>query len=143
MRRATPTASSSSPTGRSSATGARGTRHECGRRHPCRVGGVVIRVALKGYRARKLRVVLSLLAVALGVALIAGTYVLTDTINHSFDKLFRTANQRVDVAVMPHEAVKTDNSSSSATPTIPESVLRRIEQVPGVAQASGGLFSQV
>jgi len=103
----------------------------------------VIRVALKGYRARKLRVVLSLLAVALGVALIAGTYVLTDTINHSFDKLFRTANQRVDVAVTPHETIKTDNGGTSATPTIPESVLRRIQGVPGVEQAVGGLFSRV
>jgi len=97
----------------------------------------VVRVALKGYRARKLRVVLSLLAVALGVALIAGTYVLTDTINHSFDKLFRTANQRVDVAVTPHETIKTDNGGTSATPTIPESVLRRIQGVPGVERAVG------
>jgi putative ABC transport system permease protein len=103
----------------------------------------MLRVSLRGFRTRKLRVALSLLAVALGVALIAGTYVLTDTINHSFDKIFRTAESRVDVAVTPHETISNDNGNSSATPTIPESLLRRIQRVPGVEQASGALFSQV
>ncbi|TMM04509.1 MAG: FtsX-like permease family protein [Actinobacteria bacterium] len=103
----------------------------------------MIRVALKGFRARKLRLALTALAVALGVALIAGTYVLTDTINRSFDKIFQQANSRTDVAVTPHETIKGDHGGSSSSPSIRESVLRRIQGVPGVQEAEGGLFSQV
>ena len=46
------------------------------------------RVALRGLLARKTRLLLTALSVALGVTLIAGTYVFTDTINASFDKIF-------------------------------------------------------
>ena len=42
----------------------------------------------RGFGARKLRVALTVIAVALGVALISGTYILTDTINKSFDEIF-------------------------------------------------------
>src|SRR4051794_41870807 len=101
----------------------------------------MLRVSLRGFRTRKLRVALSLLAVALGVALIAGTYVLTDTINHSFDKIFQTAERHVDVAVTPHEVLSNDNGSSSSSPTIPQSVLRRIGRQPGGAPARGGAFA--
>ena len=43
----------------------------------------------RGIGARKLRTVLTALAVVLGVALISGTYVLTDTINQAFDEHLR------------------------------------------------------
>ena len=45
------------------------------------------RLAFRGLRERKARTAFTLLAVVLGVALIAGTFVLTDTISKSFDKL--------------------------------------------------------
>jgi putative ABC transport system permease protein len=48
----------------------------------------MLSVSLKGMAGRKLRTVLTALAVVLGVALIAGTYILTDTINHQFDQIF-------------------------------------------------------
>ena len=51
------------------------------------------KVALRGLLARKLRLALTALAVALGVTLIAGTYVFTDTINKSFDKIFVAVEQ--------------------------------------------------
>src|SRR5439155_166070 len=65
------------------------------------------------------------------------------TINHSFDRIFQQANSRTDVAVTPHEPIRSDHGGSSSTPTIPESVLRRIRGVDGVREAAGGLFSQV
>jgi putative ABC transport system permease protein len=40
----------------------------------------VIGVALKGLLGRKLRAVLTAVSIVLGVAMISGTYVLTDTI---------------------------------------------------------------
>jgi putative ABC transport system permease protein len=103
----------------------------------------MLRVALRGFGARRMRVVLTAFSVALGVALIAGTYILTDTINHSFDRIFQNANAKTDVALSPKETISGDHGNSSSTPTIPASVLRRVQQVPDVAEASGGIFSQV
>ena len=44
----------------------------------------MLKVALRGVFARKLRAFLTALAVFLGVALMTGTYVLTDTFTNSF-----------------------------------------------------------
>ena len=49
---------------------------------------VVIGVALKGLLGRKLRAVLTALAIVLGVAMISGTFVLTDTIKAAFSTVF-------------------------------------------------------
>ena len=57
----------------------------------------MIRIALKGLAARKLRVALTGLAVVLGVAMISGTYVLTDTIDQAFGQLFTTGQKGSDV----------------------------------------------
>lgn len=49
----------------------------------------MLHVALRGLFTRKLRSVLSAIAIVLGVSMISGTYVLTDTINNSFNNLFQ------------------------------------------------------
>ena len=59
--------------------------------------GLMTALTLRGLFARKMRAVLTGLAVLLGVAMISGTYVFTDTINSTFDKVFETANEGVDV----------------------------------------------
>jgi putative ABC transport system permease protein len=96
-------------------------------------------LTLRGLAARKLRTALTAIAVVLGVALISGTYILTDTINKSFDSIFATANKNVDVAVTPREAV--DAGDSGSTPAFRVSVLPRVQRVPGVAEASGAVFN--
>ena len=58
------------------------------------------RLLFRGLRERRTRTAFTLLAVVLGVALIAGTFVLTDTISKSFDKLVATAGENVDVKVL-------------------------------------------
>ena len=45
----------------------------------------VTRVALRGLAGRKLRAVLTAIAIVLGVAMISGTYILTDTIDRAFN----------------------------------------------------------
>ena len=57
------------------------------------------RILVRGLFARKLRLALTLIAVALGVSLISATYIFTDTINHSFDNIFTESNKGVDAAV--------------------------------------------
>jgi putative ABC transport system permease protein len=100
----------------------------------------MLTVALKGLAARKLRAVSTVLAVLLGVALVAGTYILTDTINRSFDDIFETALEGTDVVVSPKEIVKSDTSEP---PAFSASLLQRVERVPGVERAEGGIVSLV
>ena len=48
----------------------------------------MIRLVLRGLMARKLRTVLTSIAIVLGVAMVAGTFILTDQINAAFDDIF-------------------------------------------------------
>ena len=48
----------------------------------------MIKFAVRGLLARKLRTVLTAIGVVLGVALVLGTYVLTDSISTAFDSIF-------------------------------------------------------
>ena len=100
----------------------------------------MIAVALRGIAARKLRAISTILAVVLGVALVAGTYILTDTINRSFDDIFETALEGTDVVVSPKEIVASDTDEP---PAFSASVLDRVENVDGVEKAAGGIFSLV
>ena len=57
-------------------------------------------VVIGGLRMRKLRAVLTALAVVLGVAMISGTYVLMDTTTHAFDSVFATEYSKADAVVV-------------------------------------------
>jgi len=50
----------------------------------------MLKVIMHGLLARKFRLVATALAVTLGVAFMAGTLVLTDTINHAYDGIAGT-----------------------------------------------------
>jgi putative ABC transport system permease protein len=101
----------------------------------------MLALVLRGFMQRKLRVLLTAIAIALGVALMAGTYILTDTINHSFANIFSTAYKGHDVVVSPAE--KLGRETRSQISPITERTLAQVRAVPGVAQASGGIFSNV
>lgn len=94
-------------------------------------------VALRDLIARRLRLALTALAIALGVTLIAGTYVFTDTIDGAFTQIFKTGLRNTDVVIT------TDNSLSGqgSPPPVPGSVLTRVRQVAGVKVAAGSIFS--
>jgi putative ABC transport system permease protein len=59
----------------------------------------LIKVALRGLAGRKLRAVLTGIAIVLGVAMISGTYILTDTINRAFTTLFTESYAGTDAVV--------------------------------------------
>jgi putative ABC transport system permease protein len=99
----------------------------------------MLALVLRGFMQRKLRVTLTAVAIALGVALMAGTYILTDTINHSFAGIFQTANKGHDVVVTPTQ--KLGSSVRAQTSPITDALLARVRAVPGVALAAGGIFS--
>ena len=94
-------------------------------------------VTLRGLFARKARALLTGLAVLLGVAMIAGTYVFTDTINSSFDQIFENANEGVDVVVSGRSEFDTDMGPVSQE--VPDSLVARVREVPGVQLAAGSV----
>ncbi len=96
------------------------------------------KIAIRGLLARKLRLALTALAVALGVTLIAGTYIFTDTITKSFDNIFVETNKGTDVALSPNN----DLAGDEDPPPIPGEVLNRVKSVDGVALAEGSVFAQ-
>lgn len=97
------------------------------------------RVALRGLLARRTRLALTALAVALGVTLIAGTYVFTDTINGSFDKIFTQSLVGTDVVVTPRQPE--GFSGEDDIPPMPAELLETVRQTPGIEEAQGNIFT--
>jgi putative ABC transport system permease protein len=94
----------------------------------------VNRLLFRGLRERRARTGFTLLAVILGVALIAGTFVLTDTISKSFDKLVATAGENVDVKVLSRNQ---GDGFGATIASFPASVEAQVAAVDGVAAAAG------
>jgi putative ABC transport system permease protein len=98
----------------------------------------MLRLALKGLLARKLRTALTGFAVVLGVAFVAGTFIFTDTIDASFKNLFERTQKGVDVSVTARVAV---HEEFAAPPTMPAGTLERVRSVGGVEEAAGSVSS--
>jgi putative ABC transport system permease protein len=99
----------------------------------------MLSLVLRGFMQRKLRVLLTGIAIALGVALMAGTYILTDTINKSFAGIFNVANRGHDVVITPRQAL--GRQTRSQTSPITEAMLAQVRSTPGVAEAAGSIFT--
>jgi len=100
----------------------------------------VIRFSLRGLAGRKFRAVLTAIAIVLGVAMISGTLVLTDTIDKAFDRIFVTSYAGTDAVVSAAESDISFEGETAAAPPIPASVLAQVRAVPTVDAAVGNLF---
>src|SRR3954453_5974294 len=94
----------------------------------------MIAVALKGLLGRKVRALLTAFAVVIGVAMVSGTLVLTDTIQKAFDGIFTASYAQTDAVIAGKEIVK---GSQSGAATVPASLLARVRALPQVAAAGG------
>jgi putative ABC transport system permease protein len=100
----------------------------------------VIGVALKGLLGRKLRATLTAVAIVLGIAMVSGTYVLTDTIKAGFNGLFTTVYENADAVITGKSAIGGGNQGSPGlAPSFPASVLPRVRGLPDVADAGGNV----
>jgi putative ABC transport system permease protein len=97
----------------------------------------MVRAVLKGLLAHKLRLFLTAMAVVLGVSFVAGTFVLTDTINKTFDTLFGEISAGTDVAVRAASGFGEGTTSDTSRDTVPAALLDVVRRVPGVAAADG------
>ena len=59
---------------------------------------------------------LTAIAIVLGVALVSGTYVLTDSITKAFDSIFQTIYQNTDATITGRNALDTTRTTWEATP---------------------------
>jgi len=96
----------------------------------------VTRVALKGLLGRKVRASLTALAVVLGVAMVSGSFVLTDTISKAFTSIFSSAYDNTDAVVSGKKLV---DYSSSGNATVSPDTLALIRKQPYVASAAGAI----
>ena len=97
--------------------------------------------ALRGLLSRKLRTALTALAIVLGVAMISGTYVLTDSIDAAFDRIFSEIREGSNVVITGRAAFDLTEGSGVDPPTFDESLLGQVQELPGVAEAEGSVAS--
>ncbi len=98
----------------------------------------MLNATLKSLLSRKLRLLLSGLAVVFGVMAVSGALFLTDSLGRSFDALFQTIDANIDVQVnaRPHVDPSQTAGAIFALP-IPADVVGQVAGVPGTERATG------
>jgi putative ABC transport system permease protein len=99
------------------------------------------RFAIRGLLSRKLRTALTALAIVLGVAMISGTYVLTDSIDQAFDKIFTDIRQGANAVISGKAAFDLSEGSGVTEPTFDEALIDDVRGLPGVAEAEASVDS--
>lgn len=104
----------------------------------------MLRATLKSLLARKLRLALTALSIVLGVGFVAGTFVLTDTMNKAFDDLFAQAASGSDVIVRSTSAFEPSQAGPGGgggqqRNSITENLVATVADVAGVESAEGGV----
>ncbi|MCS0603534.1 ABC transporter permease [Streptomyces sp. LP11] len=88
----------------------------------------MFRTALRNVLAHKARLLMTVLAVTLGVAFVAGTLVFTSTVSAAYRNSAEKASDRVDVAVRSDGARTGPGTAPELTPEL----VRRMARAPGV-----------
>ena len=93
----------------------------------------MLKITLKGLLAAKRRLFTTALAVLLGVAFVAGTLVLTDTIGKTVTDLFTSLNAGTDAQVRG----RATSPELGGRPRVDAALVATISAVPGVGAAEG------
>src|SRR3954468_2304202 len=103
----------------------------------------MLRVTLKGVRSHRLRFLLTAVAVMLGVSLVSGTYVLTDSLNSTFDAIVDQGSVGDDVQVRgtPSDAEAFDGTALRAP--LPLTLADQLKSVNGVTRVTPDLQGTV
>ncbi|WP_328742277.1 ABC transporter permease [Streptomyces caniferus] len=96
----------------------------------------MFRTALRNVLAHKARLLMTVLAVMLGVAFVSGTLVFTSTLSEAFRTSSQKSLEHVDVALEPPRSDQ-GPGSPQRTPQIDQKLLDRVARVPGAATATG------
>src|SRR6476659_2633561 len=97
------------------------------------------RITLRGLVTHKVRYALTALAVLLGVAFMAGTFVFTDTIKHTFDGLFDDVYNHTSAVVRAEQPFTPGANFTNQRRLIDGNLVTPILQTPGVTDISVGV----
>src|SRR4051794_5849688 len=100
------------------------------------------KVTLKGLSLHKTRAILTTLAVVIGVAMISGAYVVSDTMLSAANSLSGSAYDNTDAVVSKKQAFNAGNDTVGTAVTVGPQVLQKVRSLPGVAAATGDVTEQ-
>lgn len=96
----------------------------------------MFRTALRNVLAHKARLLMTVLAVMLGVAFVSGTLVFTSTLSDAFRNSAQKSLEHVDVAVQPPSSDAAPGAPE-ATPQVDGKLLGTVARVPGATTVTG------
>ncbi|MDJ0382268.1 ABC transporter permease [Streptomyces sp. G-G2] len=102
----------------------------------------MLNATLKSLLSRKLRLVLSGLAIVLAVMFVSGSMVIKDTLNRSIDAQFNGAYDDMDLHVALKPKVAADTGDTAAVAPLDAAAVARAAKVPGVAGAKGLVMAE-
>src|SRR4051812_6867753 len=100
----------------------------------------MLATAFASLLAHKLRLFAVATAVLLGVAFMAGTLVLTDTVGRTFNDLFGDVYKNTDVVVRGNPVFEGPQGMGVQRARVDQSLVDVVRRVPGVAEAQGTVF---
>ena len=95
--------------------------------------------ALRALLGRKLRTALTAFAIVLGVAMVSGTYVLTDSIDKAFGSIFTDSRKGSDAVISGKSAFKLSDGTGVTAPAFDQGLLQEVRALPAVAVADGSV----
>ncbi|WP_431044029.1 ABC transporter permease [Streptomyces sp. P1-3] len=95
----------------------------------------MFRTALRNVLAHKARLLMTMLAVLLGVAFVAGTLVFTNTVSDAYQKSSEKGYSTVDVAIRPD--ADSDDDRPGAAPRLSQGLLDKTTKLEGAASVTG------
>ncbi|MEA2125296.1 MAG: putative transport system permease protein [Solirubrobacteraceae bacterium] len=104
----------------------------------------MIRVGLRALAARKARTALTMLAIVLGVGMVAAAFTVTDTMRRGVDSLSTATYGGTDAVVAGRQAFEAGTGTSWVLqrPRVDPAVLEQVRRVPSVAVAVGDIVDQ-
>src|SRR5512133_592215 len=100
----------------------------------------MLRVSLRNLLSNKLRLLLTVAAVTVGVTFVSGTFVLSDTMVKAFDELYSGLTSGTDVVVKSEPAFGADVATTGGqVRPLDERMVTTVRRVPGVAVAEGSV----
>ncbi|QES54994.1 ABC transporter [Streptomyces venezuelae] len=97
----------------------------------------MFRTALRNVLAHKARLLMTVLAVTLGVAFVSGTLVFTDTLKKSLSGQSAKDYAGVAVSVTSYGQLMNENGEKEGEPGLSQATLDKVKALPGVASVSG------
>ncbi|MFE0605508.1 ABC transporter permease [Streptomyces sp. NPDC058892] len=97
----------------------------------------MFRTALRNVLAHKARLLMTVLAVTLGVAFVSGTLVFTDTLKKSLSGQSAKSYEGVAVSVTSYGQGRNEQGEKEGEPGLSQQTLDRIRALPGVDSVSG------